>query len=140
MGRSGPPPQDNFSIFRERYAVPHSDVALRIEQEVFGHSSGVDGFTTLEEADALVSLLDVGSRCMVLDLGAGRGWLAGYIAEASGCYVVSSDIPTEALAESVKRFSAQGLIGRASTLAADARALPFRRQGIDAAIHSDVFC
>ena len=33
MGRSRPPPQDNFSIFQERYAVPHSDVALKIEQE-----------------------------------------------------------------------------------------------------------
>ena len=140
MGRDGPPPQDNFSIFRERYAAPHSDVALRIEQEVFGHSSGVDGFTTLEEADALSTVLDVESRSTVLDLGAGRGWLAGYIAEARGCHVVSSDIPTDVLVESNRRFSAQDLIGRATTVAADARALPFRRQGIDAAIHSDVFC
>ncbi len=140
MGRKGPPPQDNFSIFRERYADPHSDVALRIEQEVFGHSSGVDGFTTLEEADALANVSDLGPQCMVLDIGAGRGWLAGFIAEASGCHVVSSDIPTEALMESDQRFSAQGLAGRVSTVAADARVLPFRRQGIDAAIHSDVFC
>ena len=140
MGRDGPPPQDNFSIFRERYADPHSDVALRMEQEVFGHSSGVDGFTTLEEADALSTVLGVGSGSTVLDLGAGRGWLAGYVAEASGCHVVSSDIPTDALVESNRRFSAQDLIGRATTVAADARALPFRRQGIDAAIHSDVFC
>ena len=140
MGRKGPPPQDNFSIFRERYADPHSDVALRIEQEVFGHSSGVDGFTTLEEADDLANVLDLGSRCMVLDIGAGRGWLAGFIAEASGCHVVSSDIPTEALVESDRRFSAQHLAGRVSTVAADARVLPFRRQRIDAAIHSDVFC
>ena len=140
MGRKGPPPQDNFSIFRERYADPHSDVALRIEQEVFGHSAGVDGFTTLEEAHALANVLQVGSRCMVLDIGAGRGWLAGFIAEANGCHVVSSDIPTEALVESDRRFSAQDLAGRVSTVAADARVFPFRRQGIDAAIHSDVFC
>ncbi len=140
MERSGPPPQDNFSIFQERYAVPHSDVALKIEQEVFGHSSGVDGFTTLEEADALAAVLDVGSRSTVLDLGGGRGWLAGYIAEASGCHVVSSDIPTGALVECKRRFSARDMTGRATTVAADARALPFRRQGIDAAIHSDVFC
>jgi hypothetical protein len=32
---SGPPPQDNFSVFQERYAAPHSDVALRTEPEVF---------------------------------------------------------------------------------------------------------
>ena len=136
----GPPPQDNFCIFRERYSTPHSDIALRIEQEVFGHAFGVDGFTTLEEADALVSALHVGTGSTVLDLGAGRGWLASHIAEASGCRVVSSDIPTDALAESNTRFSAQGLIGVATTLAADARALPFRQQGIDAVVHSDVFC
>ena len=140
MGRDGPPPQDDFSLFRKRYAAPHFDVSLRIEQEVFGHSSGVDGFTTLEEADALATVLDVGPRCRVLDLGGGRGWLAGYIAEASGCRVVSSDIPTDAVVEANRRFSAQGLIGRATAVAADARALPFRRQGIDAAVHSDVFC
>ena len=140
MERKGPPPQDNFPVFRERYAAPTSDVARAIEQEVFGHSSGVDGFTTLEEADALARILDVGSRSTVLDFGAGRGWLASHIAESSGCRVVSSDIPTEALAESIRRFSAQDLIGRATTVAADARALPFRRQRIDAAIHSDVFC
>ena len=136
----GPPPQDNFSIFRERYATPHSDVALRIEQEVFGHASGVDGFTTLEEADVLVSALDVGPESTVLDLGAGRGWLASHVAEASGCRVLSSDIPTDALVESNRRFTGPGLTGGGATLAADARALPFRERVIDAVIHSDVFC
>ncbi len=136
----GPPPQDNFSIFRERYAAPHSDVALRIEQEVFGHASGVDGFTTLEQADVLVSALDVGPKSTVLDLGAGRGWLASHVAEASGCRVLSSDIPTEALVESNSRFADPGLTGGGATLAADARALPFREQRIDAVVHSDVFC
>lgn len=136
----GPPPQDNFSIFRERYAAPHSDVALRIEQEVFGHASGVDGFTTLEEADVLVSALDVGPQSTVLDLGAGRGWLASHVAAASGCRVLSSDIPTDALVESNRRFTGPGLTGGGATLAADARALPFREQVIDAVIHSDVFC
>ncbi len=140
MGRSRPPPQDNFSLFQERYAVPHSDVALKIEQEVFGHASGLDGFTTLEEADALAAALNVGSPCTALDLGAGRGWLAGYIAEASGCHVVSSDIPTDALVEANQRFSAPDMTGRATTIAADARALPFRQREIDAVIHSDVFC
>ena len=140
MGRSGPPPQDNFPRFRETYATPTSDVALRIEQEVFGHSSGVDGFTTVAEADALVALLDAGAGSTVLDFGSGRGWLASHITLASGCRVVSCDIPHEGLAESVSRFSAPGLTGRATTVAADARALPFRRGGIDAAIHSDVFC
>lgn len=137
---AGPPPQENFAVFRERYAAPNSGVDRRIEQEVFGHSSGVDGFTTLEEADALATVVDAGSRSTVLDLGAGRGWLASHIAEASGCRVISSDIPSEALAESNTRFSARGLSGRATTVAADARALPLRRHGMDAAIHSDVFC
>ena len=137
---AGPAPQDNFPIFQERYAAPISEVGRAIEQEVFGHSSGVHRFTTLEEADALVAVLDTGSGCRILDLGAGRGWLAGYIAEASGCHVVSSDIPTDALAECTRRFSAPDLIGRASTVAADARALPFGPQGIDAVIHSGVFC
>lgn len=93
---AGPRPQDDFPIFQERYAVPISAVGRAIEQEVFGHSSRVDGFTTLKEADALVAILNTGSGCRVLDLGAGRGWLAGYIAEASGCHVVSSDILTDA--------------------------------------------
>ncbi len=137
---AGPRPQDNFSTFRERYSAPHSDVALRMEQDVFGHAFGVDGFTTLEEADVLVSILDAGSGSTVLDLGAGRGWLASHIAEASGCRVVSSDIPHDGLAESNRRFSAQGLTGSATPLAADARALPFRPQAIDAVVHSDVFC
>ena len=137
---AGPPPQDNFPEFLERYANPHSEVERKIEQEVFGHSSGVDGFTTVEEADALAAALDVGPRSTVLDLGAGRGWLASHMVEASGCRVVSSDIPTEALAESKSRFSTPDLIGRATTVAADARTLPFRRQCFDAVIHSDVFC
>ncbi len=137
---AGPPPQDNFPKFRERYSTPESDVARKIEQEVFGHASGVDGYTTVEEADALVTALDVGPQATVLDLGAGRGWLAGYVAESSGCHVVSSDIPTEALPESRSRFAAQGLIGRGNTVAADARALPLRRNCIDGVIHSDVFC
>jgi hypothetical protein len=39
---TGPAPQDNFSVFQERYAETQSDVTLRIEQEVFGHSSGCE--------------------------------------------------------------------------------------------------
>jgi 16S rRNA G1207 methylase RsmC len=137
---TGPPPQDNFLEFRERYATPLSDVERRVEQEVFGHSSGVDGFTTVEEADALATALVVGPRSTVLELGAGRGWLASHMVEVSGCRVVSSDIPTDALAESRSRFSAPDLIGRATTVAADARALPFRGQCMHGAVHSDVFC
>ena len=137
---AGPPPQENFSKFRERYSTPNSDVERKIELEVFGHSCGVDGFTTVEEADALVAELDVGTGSIVLDLGSGRGWLASHIAEASGCRMVSSDIPTPALRESNRRFSALGLLGRATTVAADARALPFNKRCFDAVVHSDVFC
>ena len=137
---AAPAPQENFSIFRERYSSPISDVGREIEQEVYGHSSGVDGFTTLEEARALAAVLDVGSGCTVLEVGGGRGWLSSFIAEANGCHVVSSDIPTGALAEARQRFSAPGMIGQANTVAVDGRALPFRSQGIDALIHSDAFC
>ena len=137
---AGPPRQENFSVFEDRYAAPDSEVERRIEREVFGHSSGVNGFATLEQADALAAVLNLGSGSTVLELGAGRGWLASHVAEASGCRLISSDVPTGALLQSNERFSAQSLMGRASTVAADARALPLRPEGVDAVIHSDVFC
>jgi ubiquinone/menaquinone biosynthesis C-methylase UbiE len=62
------------------------------------------------------------------------------VAEVSGCRIVESDIPFEALTEARRQFADRGLGGRAVALVADGRALPLADGSFDAVVHADVFC
>ena len=60
--------------FSERYATPSAEVSAEIERRVIGALWGVNGYTTLEQADEVGRLLDLGPGRRLLDVGTGRGW------------------------------------------------------------------
>ena len=65
---------DALTQFRERYAIPTTDVAAEIERRVIGAAWGANGYTTVEQADELAWRLDLGPGGTLLDVGTGRGW------------------------------------------------------------------
>lgn len=128
------------SRFSERYAVPVGDVNARIEREVIGDAWGANGYTTLEQANALGSRLDLGPGRSLLDVGTGRGWPGLYLAQRSGCQVVGTDMPLDALAAAKQRAQAEGIGERATFIVAAAADQPLRPASFDAIVHADVLC
>lgn len=126
--------------FAERYRVAPAEVFRRVELAVIGGDWGANGYTTRAQADLLGRELGLRPGVRLLDLGAGRGWPGLYLAAATGCQVVLSDVPIEALQGAAARARRESLAGRAAPVAASARALPFRPAAFDAIVHTDVLC
>lgn len=126
--------------FSNRYREERGDVVRAIEQTVIGGDWGANGYTTIAQADELATLLDLRRGSMLLDIGAGRGWPGLYLAAATGCSVVLTDVPLEGLTVARGRARREGLDERAWCVNASARNLPFRADSFDAVVHTDVLC
>ena len=130
-------PADRFS---EQYARRQGEVARRVERAVLGHEVGLNGFTTVEQAETLCDSLPVTSGCRLLEVGCGHGWPGFHVAQRRACDLVGSDIPLDALREAQANVGARQLGGHAVFVAADGRALPFRSAFFEATVHADTFC
>jgi ubiquinone/menaquinone biosynthesis C-methylase UbiE len=126
--------------FAERYRVAPAEVSRRVELAVIGGDWGANGYTTKTQADVLGHELGLRPGTRLLDLGAGRGWPGLYLAATTGCQVVLSDVPLEALRAALARGRRERLADLATPVAASARALPFARAVFDAVVHTDVLC
>lgn len=132
-------PQPNREELAAKYTRPRS-VAVRAMVRAALGTELANGYTTVEQADELLSLLGLAPRDRLLDLGAGRGWPGGHLASASGCSVASTDLTFEAASLAHRHHVGAGLEDRATALAANGTALPFRDAAFDAVVHADVLC
>jgi len=131
---------DALTEFRQRYAIPTAEVAAEIERRVIGAAWGANGYTTVEQADQLARRLDLGPGRTLLDVGTGRGWPGLYLAATTGCNLVGTDMPLDALAAAARRAHAERINDRVALIAAAGANQPFRPNSVDAVVHSDVLC
>ena len=124
---------DTFQFLEQKYAKSRVRAARRIEEAALGQSVGLNGYTTAEEAQTLCEHLDLQAAATLLDVGAGRGWPGCHVARTSGCRLISTDVPWDALLAARAR-------GGTDVVAAQGGALPFRDGTFDAIVHADVFC
>ena len=68
-----------------------------------------------------------------MDVGAGQGWPGSYVAKTSGCRLVSTDVPWDALLVAKLRRETAVVKARGGSL-------PFRGDSFDAIVHADVLC
>jgi methylase of polypeptide subunit release factors len=126
--------------FAERYRL-RASVGLvdEVEREVVGEVWGANGFTTVAQAKELGRRLELGSESRLLDVGSGCGWPGLFLARATGCDVVVSDLPTQGLEVAARRARAEGLESTGA-VAASARRFPFTENSFDGVVHVDVLC
>jgi 2-polyprenyl-3-methyl-5-hydroxy-6-metoxy-1,4-benzoquinol methylase len=126
--------------FAERYAVSTPKTLRDIERRVLGEAWGVNGYTTVAQADALGRALRLRPGTRLLDVGTGRGYPALYLAAKTGCWVVGTDLPYEPLAAAVRRARREGVAARSAFVTAAGGAQPFRERSFDAVVLTDVLC
>lgn len=131
---------DPVDRFRERYAQPQGAVARQVERAVLGHAVGLNGFTTVAQAEALRDVLPVTAGGRLLEVGCGYGWPGFHVARRHACDLVGSDVPLDALRDAQANAGVRRLGDRARFVAADGRALPFRSAVFDAVVHADTLC
>jgi len=126
--------------FTGRYGEARGPVVEQVERAVIGGDWGASGYTTVEQADHLGRVLQLGPGRRLLDVGAGRGWPGLYLAVRTGCDVVLTDVPLPGLRLAMRRAAIEAAADRASAVASSARALPLRAGSFDAVVHTDVLC
>ena len=84
--------------------------------------------------------LDLSAGSQVLDVAAGRGTSALFLAERFGCEVTGIDFGMQHVAEANQAAAARGLSKRVHFQCADAEALPFEAGRFDALVCECAFC
>lgn len=126
--------------FAYEYLCAQAPVMLDLERAVCGCDYGGTSWTTLEEAGDIGRLLGLDKDTRLLEVGAGSGWPALYLAEEFGCHATLTDVPEEALHIAADRAARQSFAGRVTLAVSDGAELPFREAHFDAVSHSDVLC
>lgn len=123
--------------FARIYSSAPSEVQRAIELEVYGANIGVNGYTTVEQAEALAQSLNLRPGSRLLDLGTGLGWPGLYLVQTTGCDAVLTDIPEPGLRRAERRADDIKVVDRCDFLLASGQRLPFRARSFDAIVHTD---
>ena len=99
-----------------------------------------NGWTTRNEAEAMIEHLRLKASHDLLDIGAGAGWPGLYLALQTGCAVTLLDLPETGLRLAQARAEADGMASQLSTVQGDAADMPFSSESFTAISHSDVLC
>lgn len=124
--------QADRAFFKAKYSRQRTGTAGQVERVALGHEVGLNGYTTVPEAQVLSDQLVLLPGNFLLDVGAGRGWPGPYVAQVHAARLISTDIPLDAL----RKAKADS----AGVVAADGRALPLQTSAVAAVVHADVFC
>ena len=126
--------------FERNYEIAQEPLMREIEHCVRGSDYGGTSWTTRPQAEQSVARLGlVRGQCLV-EIGAGSGWPALFLATLSDCEVVLTDMPLSGLRIARQRAAKDGMHGLRGVLAADGGALPFADQSFDRIHHADVLC
>jgi ubiquinone/menaquinone biosynthesis C-methylase UbiE len=126
--------------FEASYRKVTSSVLQSIERSVCGCDYGGTSWTTRAQANLIGQELRLSPQMALLEVGAGAGWPALYLAKHSGCSAVLVDLPAEGLRVAAERVRADGLSDRCLVTQGDGAALPVGDARFDAISHSDVLC
>ena len=132
--------QELSEHFADEYLRAQTPVMLDLERAVCGCDYGGTSWTTRAEAEQIGRVLELGRGRKLLEVGAGSGWPALFLAGRSDCDAILVDIPHQALRIAADRVASESYDGELSLTVADGACLPFKANLFDAISHSDVLC
>ncbi len=132
--------QELSEHFADEYRRAQTPVMLDLERAVCGCDYGGTSWTTRDEAERMGRLLELGEGRNFLEIGAGSGWPALFLAGETGCDATLVDVPYDALRIAADRVARETPDGEISLVVADGATLPFKADLFDAVSHSDVLC
>jgi len=132
--------QELIARVSKRYELAQCTLLQEIERAVCGCDYGGTSWATRDEVLDIGRRLDLAPGKRLLEVGAGAGWPALFLAHRSGCDAALTDLPLAGLQAARARAAADRPSGACWVAVADGTALPFRRGWFDAASHSDVLC
>ncbi|MDJ1157637.1 class I SAM-dependent methyltransferase [Chelatococcus sp. SYSU_G07232] len=128
---------DDYDAIYRQGQLP---VMQAVERRVCGCVYGATSWATRDEADLIAAALGLEPGIRLLEVGAGSGWPALYLAARSGCDVTLTDLQVSGLEIALKRAMRDGLAARSRATIADAAQLPFADASFDVINQSDVLC
>jgi SAM-dependent methyltransferase len=126
--------------FERDYEIAQAPLMREVERCVRGIDYGGTSWTTRLQAEQSGARLGLVRGQRLLEVGAGSGWPALFLATMSDCDVVLIDVPLSGLRIARQRAAKDGMDGRCDVPAADAAALPFADHSFDRIPHADVLC
>ncbi|WP_428675035.1 SAM-dependent methyltransferase [Roseibium sp.] len=138
--RCTPAERDLKKRFVDVYDRALTPAMQAIERRVCGCDYGGNSWLSRRQADHFGSCLGLKAGMTLLDLGAGSGWPALYLAKRFGCDVMLVDLPENGLRFARDRAMTDGIAGRVRIVLADAAELPFAPASFDAISHCDLLC
>ncbi len=126
--------------FNAQYRQGQLPVVQAVERAVCGCDYGGTSWATRDEAGQIAAALELAPGVRLLEIGAGSGWPALYLAGQTGCDVTLTDLPLEGIRIAAGRAARDRLAGTCLAVVADAAHLPFRDHCFDVINHSDVLC
>ena len=120
-----------------RISETGGDIEALTPPDLFDHDQ--DHYGGLAANDALIEAAAIGRESRVLDICAGIGGPARYVAWKTGCRVTGVDL-TESRCHGARALTSQVALGAVATYACgDAQALPFATASFDAAISQEAW-
>jgi ubiquinone/menaquinone biosynthesis C-methylase UbiE len=130
----------NHCDFDDYYTCSSLPAMKLLEREVLGCDYGGTSWTTRDQADFLVSSLNLDSNTRLLEVGSGAGWPGLYLSTESGCNVTMLDMPLIALKQAKERAEHDNIIEQVEFVNASGASLPFSDASFDRLSHCDVLC
>jgi hypothetical protein len=115
----------NHCDFDDYYTCSSLPAMKLLEREVLGCDYGGTSWTTRDQADFLVSSLNLDSNTRLLEVGSGAGWPGLYLSTESGCNVTMLDMPLIALKQAKERAEHDNIIEQVEFVNASGASLPF---------------
>jgi ubiquinone/menaquinone biosynthesis C-methylase UbiE len=144
MDSSQPDSKDWFDVsnFEKAYKIRPGKVIARIGKAAYGDDYPEEAepfsFVTKTDLARMARLLTVGSGCILVDLGSGRGGPGLWLARETGADLVGIDLSANAIAQATQRIPEFGLDGHARYLQGNLCATGLPDQSCDAAVSIDV--
>ncbi len=128
----------HIDLFNSTYSHFYEQVLAAVRKETFGEDIGQNSWTTADEYDRFISLLNISQSHHILEVACGSGGPAIYLSQKTGCRVTGIDANEKGIAAAKEAAAKYDPDNKLIFLLADAdKPLPFENDSFEALVCID---